>query len=98
MLIKNAFVQHALDTRFESVDLDELHHEPVRRVQPRELLRLRIAVHVQLADLLGVREYGLELAEEDLRADLLVEVLDLHRDLLGLKPLHRLDEDFYRRS
>ena len=51
MLIKNAFVQHALDTRFESVDLDELHHEAIGGMQPCELFGFGIAVHVELPDL-----------------------------------------------
>ena len=43
--------------------------------------------------LLRVRKNGFEFAEENLCADLLVEVANLERDLLWLEPLDSLDED-----
>ena len=47
----------------------------------------------ETAYLLRVRENGFEFAEENLCADLLVEVANLERDLLWLEPLDSLDED-----
>ena len=43
--------------------------------------------------LLWVGQYRFELAQEHLRADVLVEVADLDSKLLGLEPLDGLNQD-----
>ena len=41
--------------------------------------------------LLGIVKHRLQLAQEDLRADFLIEVPDLHRNLFRFQPLHGLN-------
>jgi hypothetical protein len=80
-------------------------------MQAQQLIRIRIAVDVEFPDLnnlstvasrmsgllylLGRRQDTLELAKERLRTQLLVEVFDFTRDLLGLKLFHSLNENLY---
>jgi hypothetical protein len=80
-------------------------------MQAQQLIRICIAVDVEFPDLndlstvasqmsgllylLGRRQNTLELAEERLRAQVLVEVFDFTRDLLGLKLFHPLNENLY---
>lgn len=55
-LIELPPIKHAFDAWTKAFDLDELHHETVRRMKTGQLLRFGIPIHVQFADLSGVNQ------------------------------------------
>ena len=64
-------------------------------MEPCELLRVRVAVNVELADLFGIGQDGLEFAQEDLCADLLIEVADADGEFFRLALVDGLEEDLW---
>jgi hypothetical protein len=62
--LKARAIEHAVDPRLETINLEKLHHEPVGGMQCIERVLVCVAIDVQFALELGRRKKRLEFGEK----------------------------------